>query len=134
MSYYDSSALVKRYLDEDHRDFVDDQLRADLQPVTSAVSIVEVRRALRGLSSAVERSFARVAFEDDLASFSVVAVDATAIEGAAAIAESSQVRSLDALHLAAAIRSGVGVMVTFDRRQAEAAAALGLAVVPTPDR
>ena len=38
-------------------------------------------------------------------------------------------RSLDALHLAAALRVGADVMVTYDRRQAEAADAAGLPVL-----
>ena len=38
-------------------------------------------------------------------------------------------RSLDALHLAAAIRLGVDCVVTYDRRMAEAATELGMTVV-----
>lgn len=38
-------------------------------------------------------------------------------------------RSLDALHLAAALRVGADVMVTYDRRQADAADAAGLPVL-----
>jgi predicted nucleic acid-binding protein len=38
-------------------------------------------------------------------------------------------RSLDGLHLAAALRVGADVMVTYDRRQADAADAAGLPVL-----
>ncbi len=37
--------------------------------------------------------------------------------------------SLDAIHIAAALSSGVDAMVTYDRRQADAARAVGLAVI-----
>jgi predicted nucleic acid-binding protein len=50
---------------------------------------------------------------------------------AAAIAESTGARTLDALHLAAARRAGgpVVAFLTFDVRQAQAARALGFTVV-----
>ena len=74
---------------------------------------------------------ARAAFADDLHSFSIIELDEATCESAAAIAEASGVRTLDALHLAAAQRvSAPGVcFLTFDLRQAQAARALGLTVV-----
>lgn len=42
------------------------------------------------------------------------------------------VRSLDALHLAAAVRLGVDAVVTHDQRMAEASRELGLSVVAPP--
>ena len=41
----------------------------------------------------------------------------------------ANLRSLDAIHVAAARFGGVDAMVTYDRRQADAARAVGLAVV-----
>lgn len=44
-------------------------------------------------------------------------------------------RSIDAIHLAAAIRLGVDAVLTYDARMATAARGLGIAVVaPSPDR
>lgn len=40
-----------------------------------------------------------------------------------------QLRSLDALHLAAAIRIGVDAVVTYDQRMTDAARMLGLTIV-----
>lgn len=58
-------------------------------------------------------------------------VDRVTCELAATIAEQTGVRSLDAVHLAAARRAGGNAItfLTFDLRQAQAARTLGFAVV-----
>jgi predicted nucleic acid-binding protein len=74
---------------------------------------------------------ARAAFADDLGSVSIIELDEATCEPAASIAETTGVRTLDALHLAAAQRvlePGSGFL-TFDVRQAQAARVLGLTVV-----
>jgi uncharacterized protein len=130
-TYVDSSALLKRYVDEDDSPAADALLRADPELLTARHTIVEVRRNLARLLSGRDLAAARGAFADDLRSFSIIELDATTCESAAAIAETTGVRTLDALHLAAAQRvsaPGFGFL-TFDLRQAQAARALGLAVV-----
>ncbi len=47
----------------------------------------------------------------------------------AALLPGTDLRSLDALHLAAAIRIGVDRVVTYDSRMSESARALGVEVV-----
>jgi uncharacterized protein len=92
---------------------------------------VEVRRNLLRLLTGRELALARATFSDDLRSISIIELDAATCEAAASIAEQTGVRTLDALHLAAAQRisaPGVGFL-TFDLRQAQAARALGLTVV-----
>ena len=92
---------------------------------------MEVRRNLARLLSGRDLVAARAAFADDLRSFSIIELDEATCESAASIAETTGVRTLDALHLAAAQRvsaPGVGFL-TFDLRQAQAARALGLTVV-----
>ena len=75
---------------------------------------------------------ARAAFLADLGSLSIIELDADTCRTAASIAEASGLRTLDALHLAAAQRVAEPGMrfLTFDLRQARAARALGLEVVP----
>ena len=129
--YVDSSALLKRYVDEPDSAAADALLRADGALLTGRHTIVEVRRNLARLLSGRDLAAARVAFADDLRSISVIELDAATCESAASIAETTGVRTLDALHLAAAQRvsePGVGFL-TFDLRQAQAARALGLTVV-----
>jgi hypothetical protein len=130
-TYVDSSALLKRYVEEADSAAADTLLRADPALLTARHTIVEVRRNLARLLSGRDLVAARLAFADDLRSFSIVELDEATCESAAAIAETTGVRTLDALHLAAAQRvsaPGVGFL-TFDLRQAQAARALGLTVV-----
>lgn len=130
-TYVDSSALLKRYVEEADSTAADALLRADPALLTARHTIVEVRRNLARLLSGRELMAARAVFAADLTSFSVIELDEATCESAALIAETTGVRTLDALHLAAAQRvasPGVGFL-TFDLRQAQAARALGLTVV-----
>jgi len=130
-TYVDSSALLKRYVEEADSAAADALLRADHALLTARHTIVEVRRNLARLLSGRDLVATRAAFADDLRSISIVELDEATCESAASIAEATGVRTLDALHLAAALRvSEPGVsFLTFDLRQAQAARALGLAVV-----
>ena len=72
-------------------------------------------------------------FAADLESISLVELDATTCDAAAAVAEVTGARTLDALHLAAAQRVGGTALpfVTYDVRQAQAARSLGFTVLGT---
>jgi predicted nucleic acid-binding protein len=129
--YVDSSALLKRYVEEADSPVADALLRADDALLTGRHTVVEVRRNLARLLSGRQLVAARTAFGDDLTSVSIIELDAATCEAAASIAETTGVRTLDALHLAAAQRiaePGVGFL-TFDVRQAQAARSIGLMVV-----
>jgi predicted nucleic acid-binding protein len=130
-TYVDSSALLKRYVEEADSAAADALLRADGELLKSRHTIVEVRRNLARLLSGRAFAAARRAFADDLRSISVIELDEATCESAATIGETTGVRTLDALHLAAAQRvsaPGAGFL-TFDLRQAQAARALCLTVV-----
>lgn len=127
--YIDSSALLKRYVDEADSDRALELLASDPQLVTGRHTVVEVRRNLSRVLSPADATAARAAFATDLASFAIVELDAATCELAATIAEQTGVRSLDALHLGAARRLGTALtFVTFDVRQALVARSLGMAV------
>ena len=129
--YVDSSALLKRYVDEPDSDAAEALLRSDPFPLTARHTIVEVRRNLARLLAARDAAAARAAFLDDLRVFSIVELDRVTCDAAADIAEISGVCTLDALHLAAAQRAGGSAVpfLTYDVRQAQAARGLGLTVV-----
>lgn len=130
-TYVDSSALLKRYVEEADSAAADALLRSDHELMTARHTIVEVRRNLARLLSGRDLVAARAAFADDLQSLAIIELDTATCESAASIAETTGVRTLDALHLAAAQRvaaPGFGFL-TFDLRQAQAARALGLTVV-----
>lgn len=127
--YVDTSALLKRYVDESDSDRAVELLSSDPELVTGRHTIVETRRNLARLLSPTEATPAREDFRHDLRSLSLVELDDSTCELAATIAEQTGVRTLDALHLAAARRLGTGlVFLTFDVRQAQVARTLGLAV------
>jgi uncharacterized protein len=129
--YVDSSALLKRYVDEPDSDAAETLLRSDPSLLTARHAVVEVRRNLARVLGERDASEARSAFMRDLEALSLIELDAETCETAAAIAEVTGVRTLDALHLAAAQRAGGTAVpfLTFDVRQAQAARALGYSVV-----
>lgn len=127
--YVDTSALVKRYVDEQDSDRAVAFMAEDPVLVTTRLTEVEARRNLTRLLDEPALSEARRRLADDLDAFAFVALDSVTCGEAARIAEETLCRSLDALHLAAALRAGVATTVlTFDHRQAEVARTLGLAV------
>ena len=129
--YVDSSALLKRYIDEPDSELADSLLGSDPSLLTARHTIVEVRRNLARLLGGRDLATARSAFTGDLEALSIVELDEVTCEGAATVAEVTGVRTLDALHLAAAQRVGGPAVpfLTFDTRQAQAARTLGLTVV-----
>ena len=129
--YVDSSALLKRYIDEPDSDEAESLLRSDPSLLTARHAIVEVRRNLAHLLDERDAADARAAFLEDLAAFSIVELDPVTCDTAADLAEITGVRTLDALHLAAARRVGGSAVpfLTFDVRQAQAARGLGFTVV-----
>jgi uncharacterized protein len=131
--YVDSSALLKRYVDESDSDVADSVLRSDPSLLTARHTIIEVRRNLARLVAGRELATARSAFATDVEGLSIVELDETTCEGAARLAEVTGVRTLDALHLAAVQRIGGPSVpfLTFDVRQAQAARSLGLTVIGT---
>ena len=122
---------MKRYLREPESDDARARLASDAVWVSARVTLVEV---LRVLSVAVPRT-ARAqqvdAFRADWRRVNVVELDATTCDRAADFAATLDLRSMDALHLAAAHRVGGPALpfLTYDLRQARAARAMGWTVV-----
>jgi predicted nucleic acid-binding protein len=128
-AYADTSALLKRYVDEPDSGRADELLGADRALLTGRHTVVEVRRNLARLLSGTALTSSRTAFADDLSSFSIIELDSTTCELAATIAEQTGARTLDALHLGAARRLGTALtFITFDLRQAQIARTLGFRV------
>lgn len=92
--------------------------------VTSRIALVEVPRATK-----LANPSAAVAHEVDrlLGSCMLVAVSPPLLRAARALI-SSEIRTLDAIHLASALRLEADELVAYDRRLLEAAALHGLAV------
>ena len=130
-TYVDSSALLKRYVDEPDSATADELLRADPVLVTSWITVVEVRRNLARLFDPAELVAVRAQWVRDLDQFALIAVDEVVCQAAADIGEQLGVRTLDGVHLACAQRLLIPGLsfITFDLRQAQAARALGFVVL-----
>jgi len=124
-AYLDSSALVKLVVDEQESQELRRALEAWPRRVSSRISVVEVLRAVRRRDPPGEHLARQV-----LTGTRLLAVG-DAVLVAAAQLHPPRLRSLDAIHVASALRLGEGLaaFVSYDARQLEAAAAAGLPVV-----
>ena len=132
----DSSALLKRYLDEPGAVFVADVMGEDPQWTASALARTEAGITLcRHCPAGVVRTTQLQLLDDDWARFLSVPTDGDCLARAQAIGCEHGVRTIDAIHLASALAvPGDPAFLTFDRRQRDAAVALGLPViVPSGD-
>jgi predicted nucleic acid-binding protein len=129
--YVDSSAIVKLYVAEPERATCERLLEAHSDWVTARHSEVEVRRNLARLLQGRPLREARGDFAADWARMHVVELDRATCAVAAELAEVAGARTLDALHLAAAQRTGGGSLplLTYDIRQAQVARSLGWTVL-----
>lgn len=127
--YVDASALLKLYLDEPESDEALAFVRAAREPSSARIALVEVRRRLALEFEGDELAAVREDFDRDWERFRIIEVDEAVCGRAAEIAETTGVRSLDALHLGAAdpLRGAIPLL-TYDRRQADAARSLGWTV------
>jgi uncharacterized protein len=136
-AYFDTSALVKRYIDEVGRRQVLQLLRRH-ECVASAVLPVELRSVLRRRVTEGTLEPARLPeilkrVSADSAYWTLVEVGAEVLAAAEKLVATHPLRTLDAIHVASAQLFAAGVsesdlmFVSADKRQAEAAAVIGLA-------
>ena len=122
--YLDSSALVKLAVAEPESRALRRSIQRQRPRITSALARTEVARATMSFGSdAVARG------EAVLRRVEIVRVNDRILRLAGSL-EPSELRSLDAIHLATAqlIGSDLKWIVTYDERMAEAAQALGMSV------
>jgi uncharacterized protein len=123
-AYLDSSALVKLVVDEQESQELRRALEAWPRRVSSRISVVEVLRAVRRRDPPGEPLARHV-----LTRTRLLAVGDAVLVAAAHVGP-PRLRSLDAIHVASALRLGDGLaaFVSYDARQLEAATAAGLPV------
>ena len=124
--YADSSALVKLVIKEPESSALKEHLakRSAAVLATSRLATVEVARACKLVNASLE-----VADEAErvLASCLQVAVSPQLLQAASRLTTQT-LRSLDAIHLATALRIGADELLAYDRRLLSAAGEHGLAV------
>lgn len=129
--YLDSSALVKLVVAEPESEALRRYLRSHRRRVSCALACVEVVRAVRAHGApAIARA------RDLLTRLDLLRIDDLLLDRAASL-DPVVLRSLDAIHLAAAQLLGedLDTLVTYDARMVQAAAALGFRgpVGPVPE-
>ena len=129
--YLDSSAIVKFAVEEAESEAIA-SWRAGLEfddvVMTCELSIVEVLRAVRRVDGAEEIALTHLDALDHLV------MDRDLLLAAGRL-DPTKLRTLDAIHLAAAMAAGdeLAGVVTYDARMADAARQLGLTTLaPTP--
>ena len=124
MVYLDSSALAKLVVAEPESRALRRFLRREPERVSCGLARTEVLRAVRPVGpGAVERA-RRV-----LRRVHLIRVDDVLLD-AAGMLDAAVLRSLDAIHLAAAqaVAPNLSALITYDRRMAIAAGELGFSV------
>ena len=137
-TYFDTSALVKRYVDEPGRREVLRLLRRN-ECVTSAVLPVELRSGLRRRVAEGSIDAARLPailkhVAVDRRYWTLVEVGIDVLAGAETLVAAHPIRTLDAIHVASAQLFATRMsmpgltFVSADKRQTETAVAVGLVV------
>ncbi|MDR3202327.1 MAG: type II toxin-antitoxin system VapC family toxin [Bifidobacteriaceae bacterium] len=126
--YLDTSALVKLFRTEVDSAALRAWARADVRMATSELTRAELVRALRRAGQDVS------GVEPLLAGLLILGADASLFREAADL-DPVELRTLDAVHLAAArrLQPELAGIVTYDQRLAQAAAAQGIPVVAPAD-
>lgn len=130
----DTSALVKRYVEENHSDWLAEVMDGDPDWYGSMLVACEGPIVVgRSTNSAEELAMVDQRLTADLDQFRFVPVDGECLVDAVQIGRGFGLRTLDAIHVAAARRMPADCrFVTFDRSQERAARQVGLELLAPP--
>jgi predicted nucleic acid-binding protein len=131
--FLDTSAFAKLYVAEEGSVELAELVYTAESIAVSAIVLPETLSALRRLvrEGKIEESDYGLLKERlcrDIATIQVVSLADETIRRAVAVIENSSIRSLDAIHVGAALAVDASLFVTADSRQTEAARAAGLDV------
>jgi predicted nucleic acid-binding protein len=123
--YLDSSAIVKLVLAEPETQALRGFLRTWPDRVSSVVTRVEVERAVRRIAGGPVRRARNV-----LSRLALIEFDEAVVRAAATV-QPTDLRTLDAIHLATALTLGddLGALCAYDARLGDAATLAGIHVV-----
>jgi hypothetical protein len=132
--FFDSSALVKRYIREKGTDEVLARCDQATELAVATIAWPELVSAFRRLvrENRLEETRYRALKADlaaDLADAVLCEISPQVVQRAITALEAHPLRAMDALHVAAALVGTADIFVSADARQCAAAAALGLEVV-----
>ncbi len=132
--FFDSSALVKRYIRERGTDEVLARCDQATELAVATIAWPELVSAFRRLvrEKRLEETRYKALKADlaaDLADAVLCEISPQVVQRAITALETHPLRAMDALHVAAALVGTADIFVSADARQCAAAAALGLEVV-----
>ncbi|MEN6425255.1 MAG: type II toxin-antitoxin system VapC family toxin [Phycisphaerales bacterium] len=131
MTFFDSSAFAKRYVEETGSEAVGALCMEATDLALSVVCIPEILSALnrrvreRSLSARQYRTAKEALFED-IHDAEIINLTPNVISTCTTILEASPVRAMDAIHVACAVQWGAELFVSADERQVLAAKKAGL--------
>lgn len=130
-TYVDSSVIISALKDETRTQDAQEFLMSADELLTSWLTYVEVRRNIWQSPNVGMAKRARKELDEQMERIELVAIVEADWRSAADIAELTQLKSLDAVHVAIANKFNPDDMkfLTFDKKQAEVARQLGFAVV-----
>jgi predicted nucleic acid-binding protein len=125
--YLDSSALLKRYLEEEFSQQCEEIIIKYQDKYISQIGVTETLINLRKRLSAAEFAMAAKLFEADIAIFNIIEFDEATSDLAVEIAGGTNLATLDSIHLASAANLGSKAVdfLTYDKVQRKAAKSLG---------
>ena len=131
--FFDSSALAKRYLEETGSEEVEKicfKAEAVILSILCVPEIISAFARLRRENKLSIQQFTELkrVFLVEIEDTQLINISSVIIKHSVELLEQYSVRTLDALHIACAGAVEVDLFVTADRRQMDAANALGFAV------
>jgi len=131
--FLDSSALIKRYIREQGTDHVIDICKDASEIAVSVVCITEVlsacnRLVREGLITEDQYTAIKQDFILDIESATIIDLTGDVIQASITCLEKGAIRSLDAIHVGAALAYGPDLFVTGDMKQKTIAEIMGIKV------
>lgn len=126
--YVDSSAVIKLYVEEESTEQCKKIIGEYSDIYVSQIGVTETLINLRKRLSTHEFGMAAKLFEADMATFNIIVFDRKLSYLAVDISEGTNLATLDAIHLASALKirdAGIDFL-TYDTVQRKAAKSLGL--------
>jgi len=132
-TFFDTSALAKRYVAEVGSDQVVTRCKNAHEVILSVLVVPELVSALNRLrreGTLEDQDYQQLKMDlaADVACASIVDLNPGVVQLSIGYLEQFPLRALDSLHLASAVSAGAELFVSADRRQCEAARGLGLIV------
>ncbi|MBN1501048.1 MAG: type II toxin-antitoxin system VapC family toxin [Spirochaetes bacterium] len=126
--FFDTSAIIKRYINENGSQNVDELFSSADQIFVSAISEIESASTLKRLLveneiSEIDYNFLKKEIQIDFTFFSIIDFDSQIIEEAIEAIDKYQLKSLDSIQLASAIicRSDIDNFISCDIKLLKAA-------------